>query len=89
MRVARAPKIDLGGAKLHLKCGLEGQVSPKRRQVALGVRLGALKCGPRGAKLRLECGLEGGLKSLGGPKRRQVALGVRLGVLKCGPRDAK
>ena len=34
------------------------QVAPKRRQVALGVRLGALKCGPRGAKLRLEGGLD-------------------------------
>ena len=43
MRVARAPKIDLRGAKLRLKCGLEGQVAPKRHQVALGVRLGRPK----------------------------------------------
>ena len=52
MRVARAPKFVPRGAKLHLECGLEGQVAPQRRQVALGVRLGAVKCGPRGATLR-------------------------------------
>ena len=40
LRVARAPKIDPRSAKLHLECGLESQVEPKRRQVALGVRLG-------------------------------------------------
>ena len=44
LRVARVPEIDPGGAKLHLEGGLEHQVEPKRRQVALGVRLGALKC---------------------------------------------
>ena len=36
LRVVRAPKIDPRSAKLHLRCGLEGQVAPKRRQVALG-----------------------------------------------------
>ena len=58
LSVARAPKISLRGAKLHLKCALEGQVGHKNRQVALGVRLGRPKSAqvepkrrPRGSKL--------------------------------------
>ena len=43
---------------MRLECGLDGQVGPKRRQVAFGMQIVALKCGPRGAKLRLEDGLE-------------------------------
>ena len=53
LRVARALRIDLRGAKLHLKCGLEGQIARKRRQVALGVRLkdpGTPEWSPRGAQ---------------------------------------
>ena len=68
---------------LHLKCVFEGQVAPKRRQVALGVRLGALKCGPRGAKLRLEGGLEAKKGALEGQleKQRILSLPTELGVL--------
>ena len=43
---------------MRLECGLDGQVGPKRRQVALGMHIVALKCSPRGAKLRLDDGLE-------------------------------
>ena len=50
LRVARAPKINLRGAKLHFKCGLESQIGAKTRQVALGVRLGARKCVQLGTK---------------------------------------
>ena len=46
------------GAPKTILCGLDGQFGPKRRQVALGVRLGGpswvletLWCGPRSAKL--------------------------------------
>ena len=60
MRVAKAPQIDPRGAKLHLECGLESQVAPKRHQVALGVRLGRPKSAQvepkrraRGSKLSL------------------------------------
>ena len=58
LRVASAPEINLGGAKLQFKCDLDGQVAPKRRRVALGVRLGTPKCDPRGSNLRSECDLE-------------------------------
>ena len=69
LKVARAPKIDPRSAKLQLECGLEGQVEPKRCQVALGVRLGRLswaQVAPKRDQVALGVRLGGGHVVLNG-----------------------